>query len=526
MRRTNAGHHPSCTRRPLRDLAVAVVCALLVLSSASAATAACGDGVIDGPDICDDMNTTPGDGCSASCQVEANWGCTSQPPSRCYLLSPVSLPANQDSFLLLSNPNRNEGANEILVVKRAGSGRAVVGFDTSATQLETLSSAKLVLTIDQNGGGWGAAGRTLQVFTLGSSFFEGNGRSVRSTGVRTRGTGEGVTWRCSNDDTIDDKATNCPQTWGGGELDAALIDSVVIQDSDTGEISFDITDAIRAGKREFLVRKADENTNGRVFFVSREGAAVASDTSLAPRLDLVGCVFNNEGVETCNGLDDDCDGLVDADDPDLQTPLCENQVGVCTGSFKTADLCVGGTWSACGGAAYSDWSGAYESTETACDDLDNDCDHTTDEGCPGFDCDAAGGTSVVGQQGCWFLGGYGQNCDAVCGGKSLVYSNLTREVAGSNGTSATCTATLSALGATVPAKCDGTPTAAVAPDASGTGVGCIAQDRVLVKNTICNADPANTDRYLWFHVYSPETKSWAAFSHMQRACACRPAFVM
>lgn len=41
----------------------------------------CGDGVVDTADgeTCDDTNTTPGDGCSATCTVESGWGCTGQP---------------------------------------------------------------------------------------------------------------------------------------------------------------------------------------------------------------------------------------------------------------------------------------------------------------------------------------------------------------------------------------------------------------------------------------------------------------
>jgi len=39
----------------------------------------CGDGVIDAPETCDDGNATPGDGCSATCQVEQCYSCTGAP---------------------------------------------------------------------------------------------------------------------------------------------------------------------------------------------------------------------------------------------------------------------------------------------------------------------------------------------------------------------------------------------------------------------------------------------------------------
>jgi hypothetical protein len=41
----------------------------------------------------------------------------------------AELTASKDSFLRKSPRNTNEGANEILVVRRTGRNRAVVGFD-------------------------------------------------------------------------------------------------------------------------------------------------------------------------------------------------------------------------------------------------------------------------------------------------------------------------------------------------------------------------------------------------------------
>ncbi len=44
----------------------------------------CGDGLIEGlSETCDDGGTTPGDGCDASCKVEANWACEGA-PSVCF----------------------------------------------------------------------------------------------------------------------------------------------------------------------------------------------------------------------------------------------------------------------------------------------------------------------------------------------------------------------------------------------------------------------------------------------------------
>lgn len=42
-------------------------------------SAVCGNGLIEGSEVCDDRNGASGDGCSSSCQIENGWLCTGQP---------------------------------------------------------------------------------------------------------------------------------------------------------------------------------------------------------------------------------------------------------------------------------------------------------------------------------------------------------------------------------------------------------------------------------------------------------------
>lgn len=94
-----------------------------------------------------------------------------------------------------------------------------------------------------------------------------------------------------------------------------------------------------------------------------------------------GQIDENCAAEGCNGIDDDGDGLIDAADPSLVLVPCENQVGVCSGTQKTSNMCVGGAWLTCSLSDYAAGTPVFEVTETSCDTQDNDCDGLVDEGC-------------------------------------------------------------------------------------------------------------------------------------------------
>jgi hypothetical protein len=86
------------------------------------------------------------------------------------------------------------------------------------------------------------------------------------------------------------------------------------------------------------------------------------------------------GVEVCDGADNDCDGLVDAADPDLGAapPICPTQGACATGAAVQCDGAVG--WRChYSGDVSTDMTGTTILPETSCDNIDNDCNGIVDD---------------------------------------------------------------------------------------------------------------------------------------------------
>ncbi len=107
--------------------------------------------------------------------------------------------------------------------------------------------------------------------------------------------------------------------------------------------------------------------------------AISSDACSAPAgyiadnkdCDDAEATVHPEAPESCNGIDDNCDGTADNG---LTAPNADNQNGVCSGAKKVCGDVMG--WLE---PNYSAITG-YEATEASCDGKDNDCDASIDEG--------------------------------------------------------------------------------------------------------------------------------------------------
>ncbi len=86
--------------------------------------------------------------------------------------------------------------------------------------------------------------------------------------------------------------------------------------------------------------------------------------------------LGNIKAEQCNQIDDNCNGITDeASDLPVEKSTCK-QVGVCAAQ-KPVATCSGGNW-LCDYSAIANWQSPVELT---CDGLDNNCNGVTDDGC-------------------------------------------------------------------------------------------------------------------------------------------------
>jgi len=112
------------------------------------------------------------------------------------------------------------------------------------------------------------------------------------------------------------------------------------------------------------------------------------------------CQKTNGGVEVCDGVDNNCDGVIDEAANLTGRPACKT-LGVCAGVVAQCKGVDG--WSCTYGAGYQ----AIEDSAMGCDGKDNDCDGKTDEA---FD---IGQPCQVGTGPCAGMGVW--TCDAASG---------------------------------------------------------------------------------------------------------------
>jgi len=276
--------------------------------------------------------------------------------------------------------------------------------------------------------------------------------------------GCGVADTDSDGDGIADCNDNCPDLANPGQEDC--------NNDGTG----DVCDAINPNADDSICDGIDQNCNG----IADDGYVATATGCGMGVCDATGSMTcaNGQLVDTClagqsTGTDTDCDGL----DQNCNGVADDGYVQVAT-SCGIGACAAGGQTSCVGGSVVDDCSPGDPATEI-CDDLDNDCDGSVDEGCiTCFDIPAgdpgvcSGSGACIGDDVCDCNPGYhGEDCStafkcfhvdadyaSVCSGHGdCVGEDLCRCDPGYHGSlcQVTGTVTCSGLGTDDPEVCSG-----------------------------------------------------------------------
>ncbi len=204
---------------------------------------------------------------------------------------PTVVNVKADSTLALDAPDRNEGANPTLHLRpNNDSGgnlmRTAVAFDLSTIDSANVATARLVLTVQQNLGGWGNYGRNVVARPLKAADFpEGNGQWLDAPeNLKTAGSGTGVTWNCAVDNDISNAVKDCSDGTAADANPFTAAPFVHTNDLRSGdEITWDVSDDVKDGASGWLLNVTQEtqNISGEVAYVAKEG-----NPALAPRLEI------------------------------------------------------------------------------------------------------------------------------------------------------------------------------------------------------------------------------------------------
>jgi cysteine-rich repeat protein len=381
----------------------------------------CGNGVIENGEQCDDNGVINGDGCSNTCTIESGWDCSGE-PSVCCQLNTFYQDSDSDGYgnafvtqdactapqgyvsdntdcddtvfscntdctsVLFQDFDGDTYGNAAVFLRSCDAPQGYVSDNTDCNDNNVNihpSAAEIcngidddcnALTLDGTDETW-----LNDPTTCGIGECASNGNLICQAGAQidTCSAGTPSAELCDNldndcdgsiaDDGVDETWYNQPTSCGIGVCAAAgnwICSSG--QQTDTCQIG-------QPTGNDDNCNGLDDNCNGQI-----DENYVPDSSCFLPGACAAGNVASScdNGVETqcttglptqetCNNIDDNCDGNID----EGLTQSTSNQNGLCLGNTET---CNAGNWIA-------DQSN-YAPVSEICDNLDNDCNGQVDEG--------------------------------------------------------------------------------------------------------------------------------------------------
>lgn len=192
---------------------------------------ACGNGVVQGAEECDDGDVTDGDGCSASCVIEEGWECTGEPSACIFLvpeLSSGSSSMTAGTSFFVTPASGAHGLNQDFTVNiRMNSSQAIGGINvvlTHSANLQYISSSAGSSVMDvEVTPVTSPATNTLQFVrtTFGAGFTGTNGQLMQLTFRQTAAGTSTITLQQSQSEAIaTPSAVNVLSAVSGGSYSA------------------------------------------------------------------------------------------------------------------------------------------------------------------------------------------------------------------------------------------------------------------------------------------------------------------